>query len=181
MAAGTLDGMALGGMYDLLGGGFHRYSVDERWLVPHFEKMLYDNALLARLYLHAWLITGKPRYLQVCRETIDYVLRDMTHASGGFFSAEDADSEGEEGKFAVWSLDEVRTVLTAAGLAEHLGAAVEWYGLTEEGNFEGHNILVRSLRGDLLRPAEIEACRAALYAHRPVSYTHLTLPTKRIV
>jgi uncharacterized protein YyaL (SSP411 family) len=166
IVTGSLDAMASGGIYDHLAGGFARYSVDERWTVPHFEKMLYDNALLARLYLHAWLITGKARHLQVCRETIEYVLRDMTHASGGFYSAEDADSEGEEGKFAVWSLDEFGTVLTAAGLAEHVEDAIEWYGVTEGGNFEGHNILVRSRRGDLVRPAHIEACRAALYAHR---------------
>ncbi|CAB4889176.1 MAG: DUF255 domain-containing protein [Actinobacteria bacterium] len=166
IVTGSLDAMASGGIYDHLAGGFARYSVDAQWTVPHFEKMLYDNALLARLYLHAWQITGKQRYLQVCSETIEYVLRDMTHASGGFYSAEDADSEGEEGKFAVWSIDEVRSVLTEAGLAAHVDDAIEWYGITEGGNFEGHNILVRSLRGDLVRPPHIEACREALYAHR---------------
>ncbi len=162
----SLDAMASGGIYDHLAGGFARYSVDAHWIVPHFEKMLYDNALLARLYLHAWQVTGEPRYLQVCRETIEYVLRDMTHADGGFFSAEDADSEGEEGKFAVWSRDEVRDVLTGAGLGAHVDEVIDWYGVTDEGNFEGHNILVRSVRGDLARPPHIEAARASLHATR---------------
>ena len=162
----SLDAMASGGIYDHLAGGFARYSVDAHWIVPHFEKMLYDNALLARLYLHAWQVTGEPRYLQVCRETIEYVLRDMTHADGGYFSAEDADSEGEEGKFAVWSRDEVRDVLTGAGLGAHVDEVIDWYGVTDLGNFDGHNILVRSVRGDLARPPHIEAARASLHATR---------------
>ncbi len=162
----SLDAMASGGIYDHLAGGFARYSVDAHWVVPHFEKMLYDNALLARLYLHAWQVTGEPRYLQVCRETIEYVLRDMTHADGGFYSAEDADSEGEEGKFAVWSRDEVRDVLIEAGLGAHVDEVIDWYGVTDQGNFEGHNILVRSVRGDLARPPHIEAARASLHATR---------------
>ncbi len=102
----TLDGMALGGMYDLLGGGFHRYSVDERWLVPHFEKMLYDNALLASAYLHGWLVLGKPRYREVVEETLDYVLRDLGVEGGGFASSEDADTEGVEGLTYTWTEEE---------------------------------------------------------------------------
>ncbi|HTU26366.1 MAG TPA: thioredoxin domain-containing protein, partial [Pirellulales bacterium] len=133
----SLDRMAAGGMYDQLGGGFHRYSVDERWLVPHFEKMLYDNALLARTYVAASLATGRAAYAQIARETCDYVLREMTDPAGGFYSTQDADSEGEEGKFFVW---------TPAELAEILGdeaartfSAV--YDVTEAGNFEGASIL----------------------------------------
>ncbi len=103
MATKTLDGMALGGMYDLLGGGFHRYSVDERWLVPHFEKMLYDNALLAPAYLHAWLVTGNERYRRVCEETVAYMLRELALEHGGFASAQDADTEGVEGLTFTWT------------------------------------------------------------------------------
>jgi uncharacterized protein len=142
VAIGTLDAMAAGGMYDQLGGGFHRYSVDARWLVPHFEKMLYDQATLARAYLHAWLVAGQERHKRVLEETIEYVLRDLRHEDGGFYSAEDADSEGEEGKFYVWSLDELDEVLEAAGLSEDQAAAIAgWWGVTKSGNFEGHNIL----------------------------------------
>jgi hypothetical protein len=162
----SLDAMASGGIYDQLGGGFSRYSVDAQWIVPHFEKMLYDNALLARVYLHAWQITGKLRFRQVLDETIEYVLRDLHHPDGGFYSAEDADSEGEEGKFYVFSLDEVRAVLADAGLGEHADEVVEWYGVTEGGNFEGHNILFRPVRGDVARPPHIEAARVALLAYR---------------
>src|SRR5204863_9459293 len=104
----SLDAMASGGMYDHLGGGFARYSVDNIWLVPHFEKMLYDQALLLRVYLHAWQVTGDARYRQVVDETIAYVLRDLRDAGGGLCSAEDADSEGEEGRVYIWSTDEVR-------------------------------------------------------------------------
>jgi hypothetical protein len=106
MVTTTLDGMAAGGMYDLLGGGFHRYSVDERWLVPHFEKMLYDNALLAPAYLHAWVVTGKERYREVAEETIDYMLRELRLPEGGFASAQDADTEGVEGLTFTWTADE---------------------------------------------------------------------------
>jgi uncharacterized protein YyaL (SSP411 family) len=106
MAAKTLDGMAAGGMYDLLGGGFHRYSVDERWLVPHFEKMLYDNALLAPAYLHAWLVTREERYRRVCEETLDYMLRELLLADGGFASAQDADTDGVEGLTFTWTAEE---------------------------------------------------------------------------
>jgi uncharacterized protein YyaL (SSP411 family) len=162
----TLDAMASGGVWDHIAFGFARYSTDEQWTIPHFEKMLYDNALLPRVYLHAWQITGHERYLQVCRETIAYVARDLTHALGGFFSAQDADSEHEEGRFALWTIDEVRDVLRAAGLAEHTDDVIAWYGLTEQGNFEGRNNPVRAARGDLLRPPHIEAARQALLARR---------------
>ena len=133
----TLTAMARGGIYDQLGGGFARYSVDERWLVPHFEKMLYDNALLARLYLEAYQATGNDLYRRTAAETLDYLLRDMRSPEGGLYSAEDADSEGVEGKFYVW---------TPAELAGALGeddarVAAAYWGVTERGNFEGKNIL----------------------------------------
>ncbi len=134
----TLTRMARGGMYDQLGGGFHRYSVDAEWLVPHFEKMLYDNAQLARLYLHAWLATGEGEYRRVTEETLDYVLREMTHPSGGFFSAQDADSEGVEGKFFVWTPEEIRALIPDAETAE---AALAFWGVADGPNFEGHSIL----------------------------------------
>lgn len=133
----TLDKMAAGGMYDQLGGGFHRYSVDERWLVPHFEKMLYDNALLAQSYVEAYQATGNADYARIARETCDYVLREMTDAAGGFYSTQDADSEGEEGKFYVWSPAEIEAVLGA----EAAKTFCYVYDVSEAGNFEGHNIL----------------------------------------
>ena len=157
----TLDAMASGGIYDHLGGGFSRYSVDDRWLVPHFEKMLYDNALLSRVYLHAWQVTDQDRWLQVASETIDYVRRDLRHPGGGFYSAEDADSEGVEGKFYIWSEEEIREVCGAD--AE---AALSWYGATPEGNFEGANILIRPERGALIRPDDVERSRVALFRQR---------------
>jgi len=167
MATTTLDAMAAGGMYDHLGGGFARYSVDRRWLVPHFEKMLYDQALLARAYLHGWQVTGNETYLQVLTETIDYTLEDLGQPFGGLASAEDADSEGVEGKFYVWSLAEVRSVLAAAGLTDtEIDEAVAWWGVSATGNFEGTNILWRPVRGDLLRPEVVERARLALLAHR---------------
>ncbi len=134
----TLDKMAAGGIYDQLGGGFHRYSTDAQWLVPHFEKMLYDNALLVPCYLDAYLITGEADYARVARETCDYVLREMTDAAGGFYSTQDADSEGVEGKFFVWTPREIETVLgpEAAEIFCHV------YGVTPQGNFEhGQSIL----------------------------------------
>jgi uncharacterized protein YyaL (SSP411 family) len=136
MVTQTLEAMARGGMYDQLGGGFHRYSVDDHWLVPHFEKMLYDNAQLARVYLHAWQVTGKPFYRAIVEETLDYVVREMTSPEGGFYSTQDADSEGEEAKFFVWTPDEVRSVL-----GDQADRFIEAYGVTERGNFEGKNIL----------------------------------------
>ncbi|RIK85910.1 MAG: thioredoxin domain-containing protein [Planctomycetota bacterium] len=137
MVRTTLDRMAAGGIYDHLGGGFARYSVDARWLVPHFEKMLYDNALLAATYVEAYQATGDENYARVARETIEYVLRDMTDAEGGFYSTEDADSEGEEGKFYVWTPEEIEAVL-----GEAAGATFgRVYDVTDAGNFEGRNIL----------------------------------------
>jgi uncharacterized protein YyaL (SSP411 family) len=133
----TLDGMAAGGMYDQLGGGFHRYSVDAQWLVPHFEKMLYDQATLARVYLRAWLVAGEDRHRTVVEQTVDYVLRDLRDPAGGFYSAEDADSEGEEGLFYVWSLDELTEVVGEADASE----VATWWGVTKPGNFESRNIL----------------------------------------
>ncbi|MBN1629114.1 MAG: thioredoxin domain-containing protein [Thermoleophilia bacterium] len=133
----TLDAMAAGGMYDHLGGGFHRYSTDDLWLVPHFEKMLYDNALLARCYLHAWQATGTPAYRRVAEETLDYLVGRMRHPRGGFFSAEDADSDGVEGAFYVWTPAQIREVLPADEAASVEGA----YGVSAQGNFEGANIL----------------------------------------
>src|SRR4051794_3254847 len=158
----SLDAMAAGGIYDHLGGGFARYSVDAVWLVPHFEKMLYDQALLMRVYLHAWQVTGAERHRQVLDETIGYVLRDLRHERGGFFSAEDADSEGEEGRFYLWSPDQFREVL-----GERADAAAAWWGLGPEPNFEGRTILNRMhARGELARPPEIEAARQELLAAR---------------
>ena len=140
----TLDKMAQGGIYDQVGGGFARYSTDNEWLVPHFEKMLYDNALLSRAYLEAYQVTGKEEYARVAREIFTYLKRDMTDKEGGFYSAEDADSEGEEGKFYVWTPDELKAVL-GEGDAHLLG---QLYGATEHGNFEhGQNIL--HLKADL--------------------------------
>ena len=146
----TLQKMAYGGIYDQIGGGFHRYSTDAFWLVPHFEKMLYDNALLARLYLHTYLITGNALYRRIVEETLDYVLREMTDVGGGFYSAQDADSEGVEGKFFVWSPDEINAVMGDADGAIFAG----YYGVTLGGNFEGKNIL--NIRQDPEAFAEAE-------------------------
>lgn len=159
----SLDAMASGGIYDHLGGGFARYSVDAFWMVPHFEKMLYDQALLAKVYLHAWQVTGAPHYRQVLDETIAYVLRDLRHPGGGFYSAEDADSEGEEGRFYVWRPEQIRDAIADPALAE---AAIEWYGVSPQGNFEGSNILHRPIRGELARSPEIESARQLLLASR---------------
>ena len=167
----NLDKMAAGGIYDQLGGGFARYSVDQKWLVPHFEKMLYDNALLAHIYVEAYVKTGNRRYADVVRGTLDYVLRQMTDDEGGFYSTEDADSEGEEGKFYVWSLSEVREIL--GDLTDRFAYV---FDVTEEGNFEGKNILnlPKSLQQcaeakgwDLQQlHSEMSECRAMLLAHR---------------
>ena len=148
MVRHTLSKMARGGIYDQIGGGFHRYSVDDRWLVPHFEKMLYDNALLARLYLDAGRALNEPEFISVAREILDYVLREMTSPEGGFYSAQDADSEGEEGKFFVWTPEE-----TDALLGPELGAIAErYFDISVEGNFEGANILRRTIEiGDAAR------------------------------
>jgi uncharacterized protein YyaL (SSP411 family) len=133
----SLQHMADGGIYDQLGGGFHRYSVDAEWLVPHFEKMLYDNALLSRLYLHAYLVTGKTFYRRIAGETLDYVVREMTSPEGGFYSTQDADSEGEEGKFFLWTPAQIEAVLPPGDAALFM----RYYDVTQQGNFEGKNIL----------------------------------------
>jgi uncharacterized protein YyaL (SSP411 family) len=137
----TLMKMARGGMYDQLGGGFHRYSTDDEWLAPHFEKMLYDNAQLALTYLHAWQVTAEPFFRQIVEETLDYVLREMTSPEGAFYSTQDADSEGKEGKFFIWSLEEINGLLGAEDGRLFAG----YYGATQRGNWReggpGANIL----------------------------------------
>ncbi len=163
----SLDAMASGGMYDHLGGGFSRYSVDQEWLVPHFEKMLYDQALLTRVYLHAYLVFDEARWKQVVEETIGYVLRELRHPSGGFLSAEDADSpdehgHGHEGLFHTWTIDELREVLGADA-----DVALEWYEFADGGNFEGRTIPARlNHRGELVRPPEVESVRQRLFDAR---------------
>lgn len=136
----TLTKMANGGLYDQIGGGFHRYSTDARWLVPHFEKMLYDNALLPPLYAEAYQISKDPRYLEVIRDTLRYVIREMTSSEGGFYSAQDADSEGEEGKFYVWKKKEIQEIL-----GKDADIFCLYYDVTDGGNFEGHTILYNSM------------------------------------
>ncbi len=138
MVTATLDAMAAGGIHDHLGGGFHRYSVDAQWLTPHFEKMLYDQALLGRAYLEAFQITGRPDYAEMARGVMEYVLRDMTDAGGGFYSAEDADSEGREGSFYLWTAEEIGRLLNP----EQMAVFMDYYGVREGGNFEdGKTIL----------------------------------------
>jgi uncharacterized protein len=163
MALATLRAMASGGIHDQVGGGFARYSVDATWTVPHFEKMLYDNALLARAYLHGWQISGEPRLEEVCRDTLDWALREMRGPEGGFYSALDADSEGVEGRFYVWTVTELRDLL-----GEDSEAAIAWFGATEQGNFaeaggpqfhqQGLNVLEdRGQRPDEAAQARIRA------------------------
>jgi uncharacterized protein YyaL (SSP411 family) len=135
MVLHTCDKMAAGGIHDQLGGGFARYAVDAHWLVPHFEKMLYDNAQLAQLYLDAYLVSGEARHAEVVRDILDYVLRDMTHPEGGFYSAEDADSEGQEGKFYCWTHDELAKLLSP----EEFNVVAGYFGITKTGNFLDHS------------------------------------------
>lgn len=135
----ALDVMARGGIYDVVGGGFARYSTDDQWLVPHFEKMLYDNALLTRAYLHAWQLTGKPRYRQICEETLHFVAREMRYEQGGFYSSLDADSEGIEGKFYVWKKAELQEILQ-----DNYPLFEAAYGIRASGNWEGKTILQRT-------------------------------------
>ena len=166
MATRTLDAMAAGGMYDHLEGGFARYSTDARWLVPHFEKMLTDQALLARAYLHAWQATGHAGYLQVATETIDAALETMAAPGGGLCASLDADAAGVEGGHAVWTPTEVEEALRGAGLAHTASEVCAWYAVTEAGNWEGRSIPHRPLGATLERPAEIETARLALLAAR---------------
>jgi len=159
MSLHTLRAMASGGINDQIGGGFARYSVDATWTVPHFEKMLYDNALLARAYLHGWQVSGDELLLRTARETLDFCLRELRGPEGGFHAALDADSEGVEGRFYVWSLDELRDVL-----GDLSGDAIAYFGATEAGNFEGANIL--EARGPEPDPARREQIRALLLDRR---------------
>src|SRR5476649_2276770 len=135
MVLHTCERMAAGGIHDQLGGGFARYAVDAEWLVPHFEKMLYDNAQLAQLYLDAFLVSGNVRHADTVRDILDYVLRDMTHPEGGFYSAEDADSEGQEGKFYCWTKADLSKLLAP----EEFNVAAKYFGITAEGNFVDHS------------------------------------------
>jgi uncharacterized protein YyaL (SSP411 family) len=152
----TLDKMMRGGIYDHLGGGFHRYSTDDHWLVPHFEKMLYDNAQLARTYLHAWQIMGTPDYRRVVEETLDYVLREMVSPEGGLHSTQDADSEGQEGRFFLWTPAQIEALLSP----DDARLFMDYYGVTERGNFReggpGANIL------NVPRPADDVAAAAGI-------------------
>jgi uncharacterized protein YyaL (SSP411 family) len=158
MTTKTLEAMAAGGMYDQVGGGFARYSVDDRWLVPHFEKMLYDNALLARAYLHGWQVTGEPLFRRVTEETLDWALRELHGPEGGFMSALDADSEGEEGLFYTWTPDELRAVLGDSDAA----IAADYFGVRPGGNFEGRSILTRGAA----EPENLAGIRRRLYDTR---------------
>ncbi|MFM1776959.1 MAG: hypothetical protein RLZZ260_526, partial [Actinomycetota bacterium] len=164
----SLDAMASGGMYDHIGGGFSRYSVDEKWLVPHFEKMLYDQALLLRVYTHAAVLFKSETYKQICSEIIEYVLRDLRHPDGGFFSAEDADSlddqgHSHEGHFYVFTPEQLRTILSP----DEFEVACDHYEITQTGNFEGKNIPSRlNHRGDFKRSPKIDAIRAKIFNAR---------------
>jgi uncharacterized protein YyaL (SSP411 family) len=167
----TLDAMAAGGIYDQIGGGFARYSVDADWLVPHFEKMLYDNALLARAYLHGWQALGHERYRRVTEETLDWMLREMRGPEGGFYSALDADSEGEEGRFYVWTPEQIREVLATNPnrinfSTQQIDNLMRFYGVSERGNFEGANILHLAAGIEAPEPEGLAEARQALYDAR---------------
>ena len=162
----TLNAIAAGGINDHVGGGFARYSVDAIWLVPHFEKMLYDNALLARAYLHGYQALGDERWRETAERTLDWALREMRGPEGGFFSALDADSEGEEGLFYVWTPEQIREVLAGAGLGDTAEELIAYYGVTDAGNFEGRNIPNLIGRWDTSPPERLDEARAALYEAR---------------
>jgi uncharacterized protein YyaL (SSP411 family) len=162
MSLGTLRAMAAGGIHDQVGGGFARYSVDANWTVPHFEKMLYDNALLARAYLHGWLVGGEDRMREVAVDTLDWLLQEMRGPEGGFYAALDADSEGVEGKYYVWTIPQLREALDGDGPLA--AAAIEYFGVTPEGNFEGASIL--EARGPRPSDEDLAAIRSQLYAKR---------------
>ncbi|HYM45202.1 MAG TPA: thioredoxin domain-containing protein [Solirubrobacteraceae bacterium] len=191
MALHTLGAMASGGVYDQIGGGFHRYAVDATWTVPHFEKMLYDNALLARAYLHGFKLSAERRLEEVCRETLDWALREMRGPEGGFYAALDADSDGVEGQFYVWSVDELQQAL-----GDDARAAIAWFGVTERGNFEdphhprpGLNVLqardrsaappTKPVVGQQPPPEQRERIRARLLSQR-ASRTRPGLDDKRL-
>jgi len=165
-ATRTLDAMAAGGIHDHLGGGFARYATDTEWLVPHFEKMLYDQAGLLRAYLHGWQVTGDPTYLDVAGGIISYVTRDLTAPEGGVYSAEDADSEGIEGKFYVWTPDQVRAAVTGPEDTAVAPAVLTWFDVTPGGNFEGATILRRPVGGPLVGSDMVEEGRRRLLAAR---------------
>jgi uncharacterized protein YyaL (SSP411 family) len=160
MSLGALRAMATGGIYDQVGGGFSRYAVDATWTVPHFEKMLYDNALLARAYLHGWQVSGEPLMRRVCCETLDWALREMRGPEGGFCSALDADSEGVEGKFYVWTVAQLREALGGDSLAEQ---AIAFFGASERGNFEAQTNV---LEGRGAEPGRLPEIRCKLYGAR---------------
>jgi uncharacterized protein len=171
----TLDAMMAGGIYDQIGGGFARYAVDPAWQVPHFEKMLYDNALLARAYLHGWQVLGHSRYRRICEETLDWALGEMRGPEGGFYSALDADSEDEEGRFYVWTPEEIRAVLgdPLPGKANCIQFSphqvenlIQFYGASEGGNFEGRNILHLAGGANATEPEGLDEMRRALYEAR---------------
>jgi uncharacterized protein YyaL (SSP411 family) len=173
MAAKTLHAMARGGMYDLIGGGFHRYSVDDQWLVPHFEKMLYDNALLIKTYLQGWQISKEPLFKEIAQETLKFLKRELRDAQGGYYSSLDADSEGEEGTYYIWSEDEISEALNDTDLTDLIKTA---FGITPAGNFEGKNIPrwnlemdqlaeIKDLPQDVIR-GEIEKARDLLLESR---------------
>ena len=170
-AVHALHAMARGGMYDVVGGGFSRYSVDNFWRVPHFEKMLYDNAQLARAYLHGWQVTGKPKFKRIVVETLDFTAREMTHPDGGFYSSLDADSEGEEGKFYIWEAGDIKSILV-----DDYDFFQTAYGITERGNWEGKTVLQRAVDDKTLSArfeletkdvsAKLAGCHAKLLAVR---------------
>jgi uncharacterized protein YyaL (SSP411 family) len=169
----SLDAMAAGGIHDQLGGGFARYTVDANWLVPHFEKMLYDNALLAGAYLHGWQVLGHERYRRVCEGTLDWMLAEMRGPEGGFYSALDADSEGEEGRFYVWTPEQIREVLERGDGAncinfstQQVDNLMQFWGVSEGGNFEGANILHLAEGTDEPEPKGLAEMRRALYDAR---------------
>jgi uncharacterized protein len=184
MALQSLRAMAAGGIHDQLGGGFHRYSFDASWTVPHFEKMLYDSALLARAYVHGWRTSGAARLAEVARQALDWALREMQGPEGAFYSALDADSEGVEGRYYVWTLQQLRDTLRP----EDADAAIAWLGVTEQGNFADGSgeskstepgLCVLSARGPKPPPQQCERIRAALLRAR-AQRTRPALDTKRL-
>lgn len=158
----TLEKMAKAGIYDQIGGGFHRYATDNHWLVPHFEKMLYDNALLSQVYLHAYLVSGKQLFRSIAEETVDYVLREMADPHGGFYSTQDADSEGAEGKYYLWTPEEIVEVVGE----KHSEAVNRYFSVTSEGNFEGRNILHVVTDPEPARSSTIKQAKVSLLERR---------------